>query len=52
MIRFCLGLALSFLIGAGCAYLKIPVPGPDRVRGALLVVALTLGYVLASRFLK
>ncbi|MBC8166944.1 MAG: DUF1427 family protein [Bryobacteraceae bacterium] len=38
------GAFVAFLVGAGCRYFDIPVPSPPVLPGALLVVAMTLGY--------
>jgi XapX domain-containing protein len=40
-----LGLALALAIGIGCRLLDIPLPAPPRLQGALLVVAMTLGFL-------
>jgi XapX domain-containing protein len=40
-----LGLLIGFLLGATCRWLDIPVPSPPKLLGALLVVAITLGYM-------
>jgi XapX domain-containing protein len=45
MVKVTLGLVLAFLIGAGCRWLDIPAPNPPRLVGALLIVAMTLGYI-------
>jgi XapX domain-containing protein len=37
--------ALGLAIGAGCRWFGLPLPAPDKLVGALLVVAMTLGYV-------
>lgn len=47
--RFLVGLALGFAIGLACRVLGIPAPAPTALAGALLVFALTSGYVLADR---
>jgi XapX domain-containing protein len=46
-----LGLALGFGIGAGCRWSEIPLPSPPQLVGALLVVAMTLGYAFTDRYL-
>ncbi len=51
MLNSLLGLALAFLIGAGCRYFNLPLPAPPRLSGALLVLTMTLGFVLASTIL-
>jgi XapX domain-containing protein len=50
-MKVALGLLLGLLIGAGCRALAIPSPAPPAIVGALLVVAMTVGYVLADRYL-
>ncbi|MFT6791509.1 MAG: XapX domain-containing protein [Cellvibrionaceae bacterium] len=49
--KTCFGLLLGFAIGFGCALLNVPVPAPPILIGALLVVAMTLGYLLMDRHL-
>jgi len=49
MLTIFLGLALGLAIGAGCRWFDIPSPSPPRIVGALLVLAMTLGY-LATDF--
>lgn len=46
-----LGLALGFAIGLGCSLLAIPVPAPPVLVGALLVVAMTSGYILTDKYI-
>jgi len=45
-----LGLALAFAIGFACRAFGIPSPAPPVIVGALLVVAMTIGYLLVDRF--
>jgi XapX domain-containing protein len=49
--KFVIGLALALLIGAGCRLLGIPAPAPPALVGALLVLAMTAGYLAADRWL-
>jgi len=46
-----IGLSVGLLIGAGCRYFDIPSPAPPRLIGALLLVAMTLGFVVAGQIL-
>ena len=46
-----LGFLLAFAIGFGCRVAGIPSPAPPRLEGALLVVAMTAGYLLTDRWL-
>jgi len=50
-VKSCIGLALGFAIGFACAAFKIPVPAPPAITGALLVLAITCGYILTDRAL-
>ena len=47
-----LGLLLGFAIGAACRWFDIPSPAPPRVVGALLVVAMTLGFLATDWMLR
>lgn len=49
--KVALGLLLGFAIGFGCRAAGVPVPAPPALAGALLVVAMTLGYAIADRLL-
>jgi XapX domain-containing protein len=40
------------LIGAGCRWFDVPVPAPPRLIGAILVVAMTVGYLGADRLIS
>ena len=46
-----IGLSVDLLIGAGCRYFDIPSPAPPQLIGALLLVAMTLGFVVAGQIL-
>lgn len=51
MTKSLLGIILGLLIGAGCRWFDVPVPSPPKLLGALLVVAMTVGYMAADRVL-
>jgi XapX domain-containing protein len=51
VLKIAIGLALGFLIGAGCRWFDVPTPSPPTLIGACLVVSMTLGYVTADRML-
>jgi XapX domain-containing protein len=51
MIRIAIGFVLSFIIGAGCRYFDIPAASPPVIPGALIVLAMTLGYSSMDRVL-
>jgi len=50
-MKFAIAFMISFLIGAVCRYFAIPVPSPPLIPGALLVLAMTLGYTATDRLL-
>jgi XapX domain-containing protein len=45
------GFLIAFGIGAFCRLAKIPSPAPQAIVGALLVVAMSTGYVTADRLM-
>jgi len=51
-MRFLIGIMVSFAVGVGCRYFDIPVGSPAVIPGALLVVAMTLGYSSANAVLN
>ena len=50
-VRIVLGFVLALAIGAICRLAEIPLPAPPAIIGALLVVSMTLGFLLADRWL-
>jgi XapX domain-containing protein len=52
MIRIAIGFVLSFVIGAGCRYFDIPAASPPVIPGALIVLAMTLGYSSMDRIVS
>jgi XapX domain-containing protein len=51
-MKFILGLLISFAVGVGCRYFDIPVGSPPVIPGALLVLAMTLGYSSTDKILN
>ncbi len=45
------GIIVALVIGALVRLLKLPVPAPETIYGALMVLGLTSGYLLMSWFL-
>src|SRR5206468_9884311 len=43
-MKIVIGFVLSLLIGADCRYFDIPAASPPVIPGALIVLAMTLGY--------
>ncbi len=54
MFNQLLGIALAFLIGMACraTNIPVPVPAPPTLTGALLVGAVTLGYVITNSLIS
>lgn len=48
MLKTVAGLAMALLLGAVCRVVGLPVPAPPSLLGASLVVAVTLGFLLAG----
>lgn len=44
-MKVAIALTLGFLLGAVCRWFDIPVPSPPKLVGALLVLAVTIGYM-------
>jgi XapX domain-containing protein len=47
-----LGLLLALGIGVMCRWFDLPLPAPPRIVGALLVVAMTLGFIATDWLLR
>jgi XapX domain-containing protein len=45
MLPVIIGLILGFGIGLACRWFDLPLPAPPKLVGALLVVAMTAGFV-------
>ena len=48
MAEILTAIAMGFGIGAVCRWFDIPLPAPPRLVGALLVLAMTLGFLGAD----
>jgi XapX domain-containing protein len=51
MIKTVIGLLLGLLIGVACRWFDVPVPSPPKLIGAVLVVAMTVGYIATDKLL-
>ena len=43
-----IGIVLALLIGFICRWFDLPLPAPPKIVGALLVVAMTLGFMTGN----
>lgn len=43
-----IGITLGLLIGFICRWFDLPLPAPPKLVGALLVVAMTLGFMTGN----
>lgn len=51
MIKMSVAIVLCLMIGAACRWFDIPVPSPPKLAGALLVLAMTVGYMATDRII-
>ena len=51
MVAAIYGVVLGLGIGGVCRWFDIPLPAPLKLAGALLVVAMTLGFVVTDLLL-
>ena len=51
MIKVLVGIVLGLSIGVACRLFDIPVPSPPKLTGALLVVAMTVGYMVTDKII-
>jgi XapX domain-containing protein len=52
MVKTIIGLLVAFSLGVVCRVYGIPSPAPPLVMGALLVMAMTVGYILMDRLMR
>ena len=52
MITAIMGISLGLVIGGACRWYDLPLPAPPKFVGALLVVAMSLGFVGTGLFLQ
>lgn len=51
-MKLLIGVLVSFVVGVGCRYFDIPVPSPPVIPGAVLVLAMTIGYSSTNTLLN
>jgi len=47
-----LGIVVALLIGGLVRLLRLPIPSPPTIAGALMVLAMTVGYLLTNWLLR
>lgn len=47
-----LGIVVALAIGGLVRLLRLPIPAPPTIYGALMVLGLTAGYLLVDHFLR
>lgn len=52
VMKITIGLMLAFAVGAGCRATGVPLPAPPVLIGALIVAAMSAGYVVTDRFVR
>lgn len=52
MVKTIIGLLVAFSVGFACRAFGIPSPAPPLIMGALLVMAMTIGYLLVDRVMR
>jgi len=48
IVKAVLGFVIGILIGVGCRFFEIPLPGPPAILGAFLAVAMATGYTVTD----
>jgi XapX domain-containing protein len=49
VVKAILGFVVGILIGIGCRFFEVPLPGPPAILGAFLAVAMATGYTVTDR---
>jgi XapX domain-containing protein len=50
-MKIVIGLLIALAIGGGCRWSGVPLPAPGVLLGAMLVLAMTVGYSTADRLM-
>jgi XapX domain-containing protein len=51
MFKLAAGLVVAVIIGIGCRWFGIPLPGPPAIMGAAMAVAMASGYTATDHLL-
>ncbi len=52
MVKLTIGLMVAVIIGIGCRWFGIPLPGPPAIMGAAMAVAMASGYTATDYLLS
>ncbi len=50
-MRLAIGFLVAALVGVGCRWFSVPLPGPPAILGAAMAVAMATGYTLTDQYL-
>jgi XapX domain-containing protein len=50
VLQSVIGFAVGLAVGAVCRWFDIPSPAPPRIIGAVILIAMTLGFIAGGRF--
>jgi XapX domain-containing protein len=51
-MKVAFAVVVAVLIGVGCRFFGLPLPGPPAILGAFLAVAMATGYTVTDRILS
>jgi XapX domain-containing protein len=51
IVKTVCGVVVGLLVGVGCRFFEIPLPGPPAILGAFLAVAMATGYTVTDKLL-
>jgi XapX domain-containing protein len=51
MVKLSIGLVVAVMVGIGCRWFGIPLPGPPAIMGAAMAVAMAVGYTATDYLL-
>jgi len=49
VLQSIVGIAVGLAVGSACRLFDIPSPAPPRVIGAVILIAMTLGFIAGGR---
>jgi XapX domain-containing protein len=52
MIIILKSVAVGAILGFLVRWLRLPCPAPNKIAGAMAVLAMTIGYILADRWIR